>query len=73
MRDDADDFEDGQRIGRFVLLHDVEGTLHAVSATAVAAACETEVGAVLLLPGGRMIQVSQSLRTLLSWLELGAR
>ncbi|MFC0406985.1 hypothetical protein [Roseomonas elaeocarpi] len=73
MGDHVAVFEEGQRIGRFVLMHDVEGTLHAVSATAVIAACETDAGAVLLLPGGRMIQVTQSLHTLLSWLEMGGR
>jgi hypothetical protein len=62
--------EDGQRFGRFVLLRDLDGTLQALSATAVVAACETDAGTVLLLPGGRVVQVQQPLLEVLSWLDM---
>ncbi|WP_426954554.1 hypothetical protein [Muricoccus radiodurans] len=65
------EFEDGERLGKFVLLHDRDGTLQALSASAVVAACETDSGTVLLLPGGRMVEVNRSLRTVLSWFEVG--
>ena len=61
--------EDGQRIGRFVVLRDLGGQVHAVSAGSVGAVCETDDGSLLLLPGGRLIQVGQSLATVLAWLD----
>jgi hypothetical protein len=67
------DFEDGDRMGRFVVLHDREGTLHAISASAIMAACETAEGTILLVSAGRMVVVEHSLRTVLSWLEVGVR
>jgi hypothetical protein len=65
--------EEGGRVGRFVVMRDTEGRIHAVAATAVSAICETDDGALLLLPGGRMIQVERSLEVVLKWLELGGR
>jgi len=61
--------EDGQRIGRFVVLRDLGGQVHAVSAGSVGAVCETDDGSLLLLPGGRLIHVGQSLATVLAWLD----
>ena len=60
---------EGSRIGRFVVLHDVDGTVHAVAAGSVAAICETEDGSVLMLPGGRMLRVSRPLIAVLAWLD----
>ena len=65
--------EEGTRCGRFVTIRDANGVLHAVAASSIAAVCETEDGALLLLPGGRVIQVDHSLRTVLAWLEVGIR
>ncbi|WP_156963655.1 hypothetical protein [Muricoccus aerilatus] len=65
--------EEGTRLGRYVTVRDTNGVLHAVATSAVAAICETEDGALLMLPGGRMVQVEHSLRTVLSWLEVGVR
>ena len=65
--------EEGTRIGRFVTLRDTNGVLHAVAASSVAAICEMDDGALVMLPGGRMIQVDHSLRMVLSWLEVGIR
>jgi hypothetical protein len=65
--------EEGERVGRFVVLRDVDGRVHAVAAGAVSAICETEDGALLLLPGGRMIQMERPLSVVLRWLELGRR
>ena len=61
--------EAGTRVGRFVVLRDVGGHTHAVAATGVNAACETDDGTLLLLPGGRMIHVPQDLETVLRWLD----
>jgi hypothetical protein len=66
---DANEFEEGQRFGRFVLLRDLDGNLQALSATAVVAACETDDATVLLLPGGRVVQVNRPLIEVLSWLD----
>ena len=61
--------EDGQRVGRFVILRDLGGHVHAVSAVSVGAVCETDDGSLLLLPGGRLVHVGQSLATVLAWLD----
>ena len=61
--------QEGERIGRFVVLRDPEGRLHAIAATSVSAICETDDGVVLLLPGGRMMKVEQDMATVLEWLE----
>ena len=65
-----DPLEPGVRIGRFVVVRDVEGRAHAVAASAVAAVCAGEDGALLLLPGNRMLQVPQDLGTVLGWLDM---
>jgi hypothetical protein len=59
---------EGTRVGRFVILRDLEGRTHAVAAGAVAAVCETDDGALLMLPGGRMVHVPQGLGVVLGWL-----
>lgn len=60
--------EDGCRVGRYVVLRDSDGTLYAVTATAVAALCECDDGCLLLLSGGRMIKSTHSLGRMLTWL-----
>ena len=60
---------DGERVGRFVVLRDIEGNTHAVAAGSVAAVCQTDDGTLLLLPGGRMVHVPQSLAMVLAWLD----
>ena len=59
---------EGIHIGRFIVLRDVEGNLHAVAAAAIAALCETDDWTLLMLPGGRLVQVQQDLGIVLSWL-----
>ncbi len=55
--------------GRFVIVRDRDGCRKAVARHAVSAVCETEEGgSVLMLPGGRMIQVEEDLDTVLQWL-----
>ena len=61
--------EDGQRIGRFVVLRDLAGQRHAIAAGSVGAVCETDDGSLLLLPGGRLVHVGQPLATVLAWLD----
>ena len=60
---------EGERVGRFVVLRDMDGALHAIAAGSVGAVCETEDGALLLLPGGRLVHVGHSMRTVLGWLD----
>jgi hypothetical protein len=61
---------DGARIGRFVLVRDIDGRRHALAASAVVAASEAEDGDVLLLlPGGRALRLGVSLPQLLAWLD----
>ena len=70
----ATPWSDGTRVGRYLILHDADGICHAICASAVAALCEGSDGAtVLLMSGGRMLRVEQDLRTVLGWLEVGAR
>ena len=61
--------EEGDRVGRFVVLRDLDGTLHAVSSGSAAALCQTDDGALLMLPGGRMVQVAQPMAVVLAWLD----
>lgn len=56
-------------MGRFVLLRDIEGRLHAVAAGAVGAVCELDDGAMLMLPGGRLLRSARSMDTVLRWLN----
>ena len=60
---------EGQRVGRFIVLRDLDGVTHAVAAGSVGAACATDEGTVLMLPGGRMVHVPRSLGTVLAWLD----
>lgn len=60
---------EGTRIGRFVVLRDVNGITHAVAAGSVAAICETDDGALLMLPGGKLVQVPQEVAVVLAWLD----
>lgn len=43
---------EGQRVGRFVLIRDTDGVLHAITAASVAAVCGADGASLLLLPGG---------------------
>lgn len=62
------DLEEGTRIGRFLVLRDVEGQRHAVAIGAVSAVGETDHGVILLLPGGRLIHAPQPIERMLQWL-----
>jgi hypothetical protein len=66
----AESLEEGSRVGRYVLLRDTAGVLHAISPLSVAALCQDDAGTLLLLPGGRLVQVSQGLATVLSWFDV---
>ena len=63
------DLKEGERVGRYVVLRDRDGRLHAVSATGVGAMCETDDGAILMLPGGRLIHVPRPMAVVLAWLD----
>lgn len=60
---------EGERVGRFVVLRDVDGRVHAVAAGSVGAMCETDDGTLLMLPGARMVHVPQGMAVVLAWLD----
>jgi hypothetical protein len=57
-----------ERLGRFLLVRDVEGTLYAVAPAAVlvVAAIEDD-GTVAVLAGGRALRFSEDVRTVAMW------
>lgn len=61
--------EDGERVGRYVVMHDLDGRLHALAAGAVCALCETDEGALLMLPGGKLVHVARPMAVVLGWLD----
>jgi hypothetical protein len=63
-----DELCDGMRVGRFVVVRDLEGRTHALAAGSIAALCETDDGALLMLPGGRLVHVGHTLDVVLGWL-----
>jgi hypothetical protein len=66
----GEELVDGARVGRFLVIRDVDGRRHALAASAVVAASEAEDGDVLLLlPGGRALRLGVSLHQLLVWLD----
>lgn len=64
-----DTLGEGERVGRFVVLRDVDGRTHAVAPGSIAAICETDEGALLMLPGGRMVHVPKPITVVLMWLD----
>lgn len=65
----ADVLEPGTRVGRYVVLRDIEGQLVALSVGSVAAIREGESGTVLMLPAGRLLIVPDALAVVLEWLN----
>lgn len=63
------DLEEGERVGRFVVLRDRDGQLHAISTSGVGAMCESDDGVLLLLPGGRLVNVQRPMSLLLAWFD----
>ena len=61
--------QEGQRIGRFLVVRDQDGIMHAVAAGAVTVVREVDDGAMLLMSGGRMLSVPRAMRTVLAWLD----
>ena len=61
---------EGQRVGRYLVLRDLERRVHAVAAGCVTALCETDDGSTLLMrAGGRLLHVPRDLATVLAWLD----
>ncbi len=65
----TDCLEEGERVGRFLILRDQDGCLHAVAAGAVSVLREKDDGTLLMMSGGRMLSVPRAMRTVLSWLD----
>ena len=61
--------QEGERIGRFIILRDQDGCLHAVAAGAVGVLREVDDGTVVGLAGGKVLLVPRSMRTVLEWLD----
>jgi hypothetical protein len=66
---DTATLDEGERVGRFLIVRDTDGRRHAVAAGAVSVLSETDEGTVLLLPGGRMMHVARSMQRVLRWLD----
>ena len=57
-----------ERLGRVLLVRDVEGTLYAVAPTALLVAVATEDGGALaVLTGGCAVQFAEDIHTIASW------
>ncbi len=57
-----------ERLGRFLMVRDVEGTLYAVAPTAVLVAVATEDGGtVAMLAGGRAVRFTEDVHTVAGW------
>lgn len=67
--DEENEPEDWQRIGRFLVVRDLEGHRHALAAGSIAAICETDDGVLLMLPGGRLVHVATTLGGILARLD----
>ena len=67
MSDDR--LEDGERVGRYLVIRDVNGRRHAIGAGAVQAVSEADSGAMLVMPGGKLLEVPWSLERVLAWLD----
>ena len=63
------ELEEGQRVGRFLVLRDVDGCRFAVAAGAISAVRDTDHGTLMLLSGSRMLHVSRPMETVLAWLD----
>ena len=61
--------QEGDRVGRFLLLRDQDGCLHALAAGAVSIMREVDDGTLIMLTGGKMLVVARAMRTVLAWLE----
>ena len=61
--------EDGHRVGRYLVIRDVNGGRHAIGAGAVAAISELDDDSLLMLPGGRLLQVPWPMERILAWLD----
>lgn len=61
--------EDGERVGRYLIIRDVNGRRHAIGAGSVSAITEVDDGSLLLLPGGRLVEVPCPLDKILRWLD----
>lgn len=65
----TEDFIEGQRFGRFLMLRDINGQSHAVSISAITALADLDDGTLILLPGGRLLHVPSAMYDILSWLS----
>jgi hypothetical protein len=62
------DIQEGDRVGRFVLIRDADGRWHALSMQAVYAISDLDDGCALALPGGKLLRLMHPMGTVLAWL-----
>ncbi len=68
--DAAELLREGDRVGRYVILRDIEGHWYAIAAGAASALRQCEDGTTLLmLPGGKLMHVPHSLPRVLGWFD----
>ena len=63
------DLEEGMRVGRFLVVRDVEGALFGIAASAASVLRSTDDGTLMLLPGGRILHVCRGMATVMAWLD----
>lgn len=62
----------GERVGRFLLIRDVEGRIHGIVPTAISAVCDDgDGGSVLVLPAARLLRTDTSVVEMLRLLSMG--
>ena len=65
----AETLHEGERVGRYVIMRDQDGCLHALAAGHVGVLREVDDGTLLMLSGGKILLVNRSMRTVLMWLD----
>jgi hypothetical protein len=68
-RGPSDCLEEGQRVGRFLLLRDQDGCMHAVAAGSVSVLREADGATLVMLSGGKVLKVERALHRVLAWLD----
>lgn len=60
--------ESGTRIGRFVVVRDVDGRLHAIALGAISAVSDDGEGGAMLMVHGMRLHVEQSVEAIMVWI-----